>query len=205
MEDNMAKGILGIKKGMTSVYVGDKLVPVTAIKAGPCVVVGKKISDKDGYSALQLGFIEIKAEKLNKPMAGVFKKRNVPAFKIVREIRDMEGEIGDKITVDLFKEEKHVKVSGFSKGKGFSGVIKRWGFHGWPKTHGSEAERRPGSIGAGTFPGKVLKGKHMAGHLGVDWTTVSKVEVIKVIPEKNLLLVKGSVPGSKNSLVIVRA
>ena len=201
----MAKGILGIKKGMTSVYVGDKLVPVTAIKAGPCVAVGKKISDKDGYSALQLGFIEIRAEKLNKPMAGVFKKRNVPAFKIVREIRDMEGEIGDKITVDLFKEEKHVKVSGFSKGKGFSGVIKRWGFHGWPKTHGSEAERRPGSIGAGTFPGKVLKGKHMAGHLGVDWTTVSKVEVIKVIPEKNLLLVKGSVPGSKNSLVIVRA
>ena len=201
----MAKGILGIKMGMTSVYVGDKLVPVTVIKAGSCTVVGRKTPEKDGYSAVQLGFVDVKPEKLNKPEAGVFNKRNVPAFKIVREIRDMEGEIGDKITVELFKEDKFVKVSSFSKGKGFAGVVKRWGFHGWPKTHGSDAERRPGSIGAGTFPGKVLKGKHMPGHLGVDWTTVSNLELVKVVPEKNLLLVKGSVPGAKNGLVIVRA
>ena len=201
----MAKGILGIKLGMTSVYVGDKLVPVTVIKAGPCTVVGKKTPEKDGYSAVQLGFKEVKPDKLNKPLRGVFAKRNVPAFRVVREIKDMEGEVGDKVTVELFKDSKKVSVSSFSKGKGFSGVVKRWGFHGWPKTHGSEALRRPGSIGAGSTPGKVYKGHHMAGHLGVDWTTVKNLEVIKVIPEKNMILVKGNVPGSENSLVIIRA
>ncbi len=201
----MAKGILGIKMGMTSVYIGDKLVPVTVIKAGPCTVVGKKTLEKDGYSALQLGFMEIKANKLNKPEAGLFKKNNLPAFKFVREIRDMEGEIGDKVTIDSFKDEKFTKVSNFSKGKGFSGVVKRWGFHGWPRSHGSDAERRPGSIGAGSTPGKVIKGKHMPGHLGVDWTTVSNVKIVKTIPDRNLLILKGNIPGSDKSLVIIRA
>ncbi|NIA10746.1 MAG: 50S ribosomal protein L3 [Nitrospiraceae bacterium] len=201
----MAKGILGIKMGMTSVYVGDKLVPVTVIKTGPCTVVGKKTPEKDGYSALQLGFIEIKADKLNRPEAGAFKKNNLPAFKFVREIRDMEGEIGDKVTVELFKDDKFVRVSNFSKGKGFSGVVKRWGFHGWPKTHGSDALRRPGSIGAGSTPGKVIKGKHMPGHLGVDWTTVSNMKVVKTVAERNLLLVKGNIPGSEKSLVVIKA
>ncbi len=201
----MVKGLLGYKIGMTSVYVGDKLVPVTVIKAGPCTVVGKKTTEKDGYNAVQLGFEEVKPEKLNKPQAGVFKKNNVPAFKFVREIRDMEGEVGDKVTVEIFKDDKKVKVSGYSKGKGFSGVVKRWGFHGWPKTHGSEALRRPGSIGAGSTPGKVLKGHHMAGHSGTYWTTVSNLEVIKIIPEKNIILIKGNVPGSEKSLLIIRA
>ncbi len=201
----MAKGLLGYKIGMTSVYVGDRLVPVTVIKAGPCTVVGKKTTDRDGYNAVQLGFKEVKSEKLNKPQAGVFKKNNLPAFKYVKEIRDMEGEIGDTVTVEIFKDDKKVKVSGYSKGKGFSGVVKRWGFHGWPKTHGSEALRRPGSIGAGSTPGKVLKGHHMAGHSGTYWTTITNLEVVKIIPEKNIILVKGNVPGSEKSLLIIRA
>lgn len=201
----MAKGIFGIKLGMTSVYVGDKMVSVTVLKAGPCVVTNKMTKEKNGYSALQLGFMEVKPEKLNKPEAGVFKIKKLPAFKYLKEFRDMDGEVGDKVTVEMFKDSKFVSVSGVSKGKGFSGVVKRWGFSGWPKTHGSGGLRRPGSIGAGTTPGKVFKGQHMAGHLGVNQTTMQKLRVIKIIPEKDLILVKGNVPGPDKNFVVITA
>ena len=201
----MAKGILGIKLGMTSVYVGDKLVPVSVLRAGPCTVINRKIREKDGYNAVQLGFVEVKPEKLNKPQAGVFKKKKLPYYRYLKEFREMDGNVGDKVTVEILKDVKTVTVSGISKGKGFAGVVKRWGFHGWPKTHGSGALRRPGSIGAGSSPGKIFKGQHMPGHLGGKQTTIRNLEVVKVIPDKNLILVKGSVPGPKKSLVVIKA
>lgn len=201
----MVKGILGLKIGMTSIYEGDKLVPVTVIQAGPCVVIGKKVPEKDGYSALRLGFVELEPKKLNKPLQGIFKKNNLSMFKFIRELRDMEGEVGETLTVDILKDAKKVKVTGISKGKGFQGVVKRWGFGGWPKSHGSEATRRPGSIGQRATPGRVFKGMKMAGHLGADIITVRNLEVVRVIPEKNLLLVKGNVPGVEKGLLIIRA
>ncbi len=201
----MGKGILGLKMGMTSIYEGDKFVPVTIIQAGPCIVIGKKVSDKDGYSALRVGFIELEQKKLNKPTQGIFKKNNLPMFRFIRELRDMEGEVGETLTVDILKDTKKVKVTGISKGKGFQGVVKRWGFRGWPKSHGSEATRRPGSIGQRATPGRVFKGMKMAGHLGTDVITIRNLEVVRVIPEKNLLLVKGNVPGVEKGLLIIRA
>lgn len=201
----MGKGILGLKIGMTSIYEGDKLVPVTVIQAGPCIVIGKKVPEKDGYSALRLGFVELEPKKLNKPLQGIFKKNNLSMFKFIRELRDMEGEVGETLTVDILKDTKKVKVTGISKGKGFQGVVKRWGFGGWPKSHGSEATRRPGSIGQRATPGRVFKGMKMAGHLGTDVITVRNLEVVRVIPEKNLLLVKGNVPGVEKGLLIIRA
>lgn len=200
----MGKGILGLKIGMTSIYEGDKFVPVTVIQAGPCVVLDKKTLEKDGYSAIKVGFYEIDNKKLNKPLQGIFKKKNLPAFKFVKEFRDMEGEIGDTITVDLFKDIKLVRVTGVSKGKGFQGVVKRWGFGGWPQSHGSEATRRPGSIGQRATPGRVFKGMKMAGHLGTDNVTIRNLEIVKIVPEKNLILVKGSVPGVDKGLLIIR-
>jgi large subunit ribosomal protein L3 len=205
MEALMNKGILGLKVGVTSIYVGHKMVPVTVVQAGPCVVVEKKTLEKNGYSAVQLGFLEINTKKLNRPLQGIYKKKNLPAFRFLREIRDMEGEVGDKITVEAFKDAKIVKVTGTSKGKGFQGVVKRWGFSGWPKSHGSSATRRPGSIGQRATPGRVFKGMKMAGHLGTDTVTISNLEVVKVIPEKNLILISGSVPGSDKSLLLIRA
>lgn len=201
----MAKGILGLKIGMTSIYVDDSVVPVTVIQAGPCTVVDKKTKEKDGYNAVALGFLEVKPNKVNKPMKGFFEKRGLKPFRFLKEIRDMEGEIGDIVTVDLFKDEKYVKVTGKSMGKGFQGVVKRWGFGGWPRTHGHEAERRPGSIGQRAVPGRVFKGMKMAGRLGNETVTVRNLEIVKVIPEKNLILVKGSVPGPEKGLLLIRA
>lgn len=201
----MAKGILGLKIGMTSVYVEDNLIPVTVIQAGPCTVVDKKTKDKNGYDAIALGFVELKPNKLNKPLSGVFSKKNLKPFRFVKEIRDAQGEVGDLITVDIFKDEKYVKVTGTSIGKGFQGVVKRWGFGGWPRTHGHEAERRPGSIGQRAIPGRVFKGMKMAGHMGAETVTIRNLEIVKIIPEKNLLLVKGSVPGPDKGLLLIRA
>lgn len=201
----MAKGILGLKIGMTSVYVEDNLIPVTVIQAGPCTVVDKKTKDKNGYDAIALGFVELKPNKLNKPLSGIFSKKNLKPFRFVKEIRDAQGEIGDLITVDIFKDEKYVKVTGTSIGKGFQGVVKRWGFGGWPRTHGHEAERRPGSIGQRATPGRVFKGMKMAGHMGAETVTIRNLEIVKIIPEKNLLLVKGSVPGPDKGLLLIRA
>ena len=200
----MAKGILGLKLGMTSVFVGDSAVPVTVIKAGPCTVIDKKTKNRDGYDALKLGFIEVNPKKLNKPLSGIFNKKKLSSFRFTKEIRDIEGEVGDAVTVELFSDEKFVKITGTSKGKGYAGVVKRWGFSGWPKSHGHAATRRPGSIGQRSTPGRVFKGMHMAGRLGNNKVTVNNVEVIKVDLEKNLILVKGNVPGSEKSLVLIK-
>ncbi len=200
----MAKGILGLKLGMTTVYVGDVAVPVTIVKAGPCVVVDKKTKERDGYEAVKLGFIEVKPEKLSKPQRGAFNKKNLSSFKFVKEIRGMDGDIGETVTVDIFKSEKFVRVTGISKGKGFAGVVKRWGFGGWPRTHGHAATRRPGSIGQRSTPGRVFKGMKMAGRLGNDTVTLRNLEIVKIERNQNLMLIKGSLPGNENSLVVIR-
>jgi large subunit ribosomal protein L3 len=200
----MVQGIIGRKLGMGQVFAEDgKAEAVTAIEAGPCVVTQIKTSDKEGYSAAQLGFGESK--RLNSPQKGHLKK--LGQFEYLREFRvaDTEGiKVGDKVDVGLFKEGDLVDVSGVSKGKGFAGVVKRHGFAGGPKTHGqSDRHRAPGSIGATTSPGRVLKGKHMAGHMGSNRVTVRHLKVYKADPERNLLLVKGAVPGARNGLVLI--
>jgi len=200
----MVQGIIGRKLGMGQVFAENgKAEAVTAIEAGPCIVTQIKTSDKEGYSAAQLGFGE--AKRLNSPQKGHLKK--LGQFEYLREFRvaDTEGiKVGDKVDVGLFKEGDLVDVSGVSKGKGFAGVVKRHGFAGGPKTHGqSDRHRAPGSIGATTSPGRVLKGKHMAGHMGSNRVTVRHLKVYKADPERNLLLVKGAVPGARNGLVLI--
>ncbi len=200
----MVNGIIGKKLGMAQVFAeSGEAEAVTAIQAGPCVVTQLKTDDKEGYKAAQLGFGE--AKRLNSPRKGHLKK--LGQFQYLREFRvaDTEGiKVGDKIDVGLFKEGDLVDITGVSKGKGFAGVVKRHGFAGGPKTHGqSDRHRAPGSIGATTSPGRVLKGKRMAGHMGTDKVTVRHLKVYKADPERNLLLVKGAVPGAKNGLVLI--
>ncbi len=199
------KGILGRKIGMTQIFDEEgNVVPVTVIEAGPCVVVQKRTKEKDGYEAVQIGFGEIKEKHLNKPMAGHFKSANVPPRRSLREIRgEWDVEIGSEIRVDIFSPKEMVDVTGISKGKGFAGVIKRWGFSGGPASHGSMSHRRPASAGA-QQPQRVIKGKKMPGHMGAEQVTVQNLEVVKVDKEKNLLFLKGGVPGPKGSLVIIK-
>jgi large subunit ribosomal protein L3 len=200
----MVQGIIGRKLGMGQVFAENgKAEAVTAIEAGPCVVTQIKTSDKEGYNAAQLGFGQ--AKRLNSPRKGHLKK--LGQFEYLREFRvaDTGGiKVGDKIDVGLFKEGDLVDVSGVSKGKGFAGVVKRHGFAGGPKTHGqSDRHRAPGSIGATTSPGRVLKGKRMAGHMGSNRVTVRHLKVYKADPERNLLLVRGAVPGARSGLVLI--
>ena len=201
-------GILGKKMGMTEVYRGAELVPVSVIKAGPCKVIGKRTPEKDGYSALILGFEPVPLKKLNKPMRGFFERRGLDSgYRYIKELRVPEEElskysIGDEIKVDLFEKGELVKVTGISKGHGFSGAIKRWGMSRGPMSHGSKHHRRPGSNAVARI-GPTKKGKRRPGHYGVVRTTVLNLEVVDVIPEENLILVKGSIPGWKNSLVTV--
>jgi large subunit ribosomal protein L3 len=200
----MVQGIIGRKLGMGQIFgENGKAEAVTAIEAGPCVVTQIKTAAKEGYNAAQLGFGE--AKRLNSPRRGHLKK--LGQFEYLREFRvaDTEGiKVGDKVDVGLFKEGDLIDVTGVSKGKGFAGVVKRHGFAGGPKTHGqSDRHRAPGSIGATTTPGRVLKGKRMAGHMGNSRVTVRHLEVYKADPERNLLLVKGAVPGARNGLVLV--
>jgi large subunit ribosomal protein L3 len=201
----MAKAILGKKIGMTSIYDGDNLIPVTVIEAGPCTIVDKITKEVRGYSAVALGFEEVDPRKLNKPMRGVFEKKGLKPFRYLEEVRNMDGEVGEVVTVEAFKDSKYVHITGTSIGKGFQGVVKRWGFGGWPRTHGHEAERRPGSIGQRAVPGRVFKGMKMAGHMGNETVTVRNLKVVKVIPEKNLLLVRGGIPGPDNGLLLIKA
>lgn len=203
------KNILGKKVGMTQIFDEDgQVVPVTLIEAGPCYVVQKKTPEKDGYNAVQLGFGEVKEKKLNQPELGHLKKADVPPLRYLREFRvsDHEGlEVGQVIKADIFEVGDLVDVAGTSKGKGFAGVVKRHSFAGGVKTHGqSDRHRAPGSIGAGTTPGRVFKGSRMAGRMGGDRVTISNLEVMVVDPERNLLAVKGSIPGAKNGLVLVK-
>ena len=200
-------GILGKKIGMTSIFNAEgDLVTVTVIKAGPCKVVTLREKEKDGYSAVVVGFGERKEKHTSKPILGQFKKNNISPLKTLKEFRNFtEGslKIGDEIKVDLFKEGELVKVSGKSKGKGFQGVMKRHNFGGvGGTTHGqSDRLRAPGSIGASSYPSRVFKGQRMAGRKGFENVTVRNLRVIKIIPEDNLIMVKGAVPGSINSIV----
>ena len=200
-------GIIGKKIGMTSIYdVNGKNIPCTIIQAGPCIVTQIKNSEIDGYNALQLGEDQ-KESRINKPLLGHFKKaKSVPKKKVV-EFRDFEGDfkLGDSITVDVFQEGQFVDVGGISKGKGFQGVVKRHNFRGvGDATHGQHNRMRaPGSIGAASYPARVFKGMRMAGQTGNTKVKMTNLQVMKVFSDENILVVKGSVPGSKNSYVIV--
>ncbi len=201
-------GLLGKKIGMTSVFSADgKNVPCTVIEVGPCVVTQIKTADKDGYEAVQLGFTEKKEKHTTAPMAGHFKKAGVAPQRHLAEFKgfDTEYNLGDTITVDLFSENDFVDIKGVSKGKGFQGVVKRHGFGGvGQSTHGQHNRlRAPGSVGACSYPAKVFKGMRMAGQMGNEKVTIQNLQVLKVIADHNLLLIKGSIPGSKGSIVLI--
>ncbi|WP_302063170.1 50S ribosomal protein L3 [uncultured Duncaniella sp.] len=201
-------GLLGKKIGMTSVFSADgKNVPCTVIEVGPCVVTQVKTAEKDGYEAVQLGFIEKKDKHTTAPMAGHFKKAGVAPQRHLAEFKGFDGEynLGDTITVDLFNENDFVDIQGTSKGKGFQGVVKRHGFGGvGQSTHGQHNRlRAPGSVGACSYPAKVFKGMRMAGQMGNEKVTIQNLQVLKVIADHNLLLIKGSIPGSKGSIVLI--
>lgn len=205
----MMKGILGKKVGMTQVFdENGTVIPVTIVEAGPCFVTQKKTVEKDGYNAIQVGFSEVPEKRLNKPLNGHLKKNGAPTVKYLREfhVDDPESyEEGQQIDVSVFMVGDKVDVTGTSKGKGFAGGVKRHHFRGGPKTHGqSDRWRAPGSVGAGSTPGRVFKGVKMAGRMGNDRVTVQNLKVALVDPEKNLLGIKGAVPGGKNGLVIIR-
>lgn len=204
----MSVGVLGRKLGMTQVYDEEgRVVPVTVVQAGPCPVVEIKRPEKDGYSSLKIGFEEVKPHKLNKAERSVFEKRDLAPCRILREFRvsdASEYEEGQVLTVSLFETGEKINVVGTSKGKGFAGVMKRHGFGGAPASHGvSKTHRKPGSIGGASYPGKVFKGKTMPGRMGNERVTVKNLSVVAVYPDNNLLLIKGAIPGARNSLVQV--
>ncbi len=202
-------GLIGRKIGMTSIFDDNgKNIPCTVIEAGPCVVTQVRTEEVDGYEALQLGFDDKKDKRTTKAAAGHFKKAGTPAKRKVVEFQGFEGEhkLGDTLTVEQFAEGEFVDVSGTSKGKGFQGVVKRHGFGGVGQaTHGQHNRlRAPGSIGAASYPARVFKGMRMAGRMGGEKVTVQNLRILKVVPEKNLLVVKGAVPGHKNAYVIIQ-
>ena len=203
----MEKAILGTKIGMTQIFAEDGVViPVTVIVAGPCVVTQKKTVETDGYEAVQVGFGDVKEKALNKPQKGHFAKANTANKKHVREFRLADCSalnVGDEIKADVFAAGDKIDVSGISKGKGFAGPMKH-GLHRGPMTHGSKSKRVYGSIGMCSNPGRVLKGKVLPGHMGVQKVTIQNLEVVKVDAEQNLILVKGAVPGAKVGLVTIR-
>jgi large subunit ribosomal protein L3 len=204
----MISGLIGKKIGMTQIIQGDgTVVPITVIQAGPCVVVQKKTVQKDGYEAVQLGFVEfIKPKRVTKGMAGHFKKAGAAPVRMLREMR-IEGEDspkpGDKVLCDIFTAQERVHVIGTSKGRGFAGLIKRHHFRGGRASHGSMFHRAPGSIGASAFPSRVIKGMRMAGHLGNDRVTVQNLRVERVDQENNLLYLRGAVPGPAGGYLVV--
>jgi len=199
--------ILGEKVGMSQLFSEKgEVLPVTVIKAGPCFVLQKKSLSKEGYNAIQVGYGERKEKSLNKAERGHFEKAKVRPVKYLKEFRVDnidEYQLGQEIRADIFKEGEYVDVEGNSKGKGFAGPVKRWGFRGGPASHGSCQHRRVGSIGASSFPSRVFKGMRMAGRMGGNSSTAKGLEVVKVIPEDNLILVKGAVPGVKRGLLVI--
>ncbi len=205
----MVATILGRKLGMTQVWSeDDELIPVTVIEAGPCVVSQVKTVARDGYSAAQIAFGDIKESKVKRPIAGHFAKAGVSPRRHMAEVRLAQGDevkVGDEMTVEMFEIGGTVHVTGKSKGKGFAGVIKRHGFHGGPGGHGSHFHRATGSIGQASTPSRVFRGSGMPGHMGAETVTVRNLEVVRVDPEQNLLLVKGAVPGAKGSLLTIRS
>lgn len=201
------KGLIGKKVGMTQLFdESGKSVPVTVIEAGPCYVTQVRTVDQDGYKAVQLGFEETKTQRLSGGELGHLKRNELPALRFLREFRtDEELEEGQTLTVDVFEEGERVDVVGRSKGRGFAGVVKRYGFSGGPKTHGqSDRQRAPGSIGAGSTPGRVFKGKRMPGRMGNETVTSQNLVISRIDPENNIIAVRGSVPGPKNGLVIIK-
>ncbi len=205
----MVARLLGKKLGMTQMFNKEgNLVPVTLIQAGPCNVLQIKNKENDGYSAVQVGFEERKKKRATKAEIGHCSKAKTGVKKLVREFRDdtldAEYELGQVLTVDVFDGVEVIDITGTSKGKGFAGAMKRWGFHGGPATHGCTTPRSAGSVGAGTDPGRVLKGKKMAGRMGGDKCTVRNLDVIKIDKDRNLMFVKGAVPGPNGGYVIIR-
>lgn len=204
----MTKGILGKKLGMTQIFTEDGVaIPVTVVQAGPCVVMQKKTKENDGYEAIQLGFEDKKERRANKPEIGHAQKANTTPKRYIREIRGVDVdqyEVGQEVKVDIFQSGEYVDVTGISKGKGFQGAIKRHGFSRGPMSHGSKYHRGPGSLGA-IDPARVFKGRPLPGRMGGERVTIQRLEVIKVDPERNLMLIKGSIPGAKNSYVTVRS
>ena len=206
--DRQVKGILGAKLGMTQVWDNNKVVPVTVVQAGPCVVTQVRTDDKDGYSAVQLAFGAIDPRKVNKPENGQFAKAGVSPRRHVVELRTTDAgsyELGQEVTVETFAAGTPIDVTGKTRGKGYAGVMKRHGFHGLKSSHGVERKHRsPGSIGACATPGRVFKGVRMAGRMGHVRYTVQNLTIQAVDPEQNIILVKGAVPGPKGSLILVR-
>lgn len=205
----MVARLLGKKLGMTQMFNKEgNLVPVTLIQAGPCNILQIKNKETDGYSAVQVGFEERKKKRATKAEIGHCSKAKTGVKRLVREFRDdpldAEYELGQVLTVDVFDGVEVIDITGTSKGKGFAGVMKRWGFHGGPATHGCTTPRSAGSVGAGTDPGRVLKGKKMAGRMGGDKCTVRNLDVIKIDKDRNLMFVKGAVPGPNGGYVIIR-
>ena len=205
----MKKALIGKKVGMTQIFDENGVViPVTVIEAGPCVVAQVKTIENDGYEAVQLGFGEVKESKLNKPEKGHFAKANVTAKKHLREFRldSIEGiKVGDELKADVFAAGEKIDVQGTSKGKGFQGVIKRHGQSRGPMGHGSMYHRRPGSMGPTSTPGRVFKGKKLPGHMGRVTVTIQNLDIVKVDMDKNVILVKGSVPGAKGAILKVKS
>jgi large subunit ribosomal protein L3 len=203
----MCKGLLGKKMGMTGLFTPDgRYVPVTVIETGPCVVTQIKTRSRDGYDALQLGFSEKKENRVNRPLKGHFKKSGERCFRYLREVpveNPEEYSLGQEITLEMFSVGERVDVVGTTKGRGFSGVIKRHGFHRGPMTHGSKNFRRPGSIGCSATPSKVIKGKKLPGQYGNVRQTARNLEIVDIRADDNMLLIKGAVPGSQSGLVTV--
>ena len=206
----MVNGIIGKKVGMTQIFAPDGTVTsVTVIKAGPCVVVQRKTVSTDGYEAVQLGLVEDKAPRnTNKPMAGHFKKANLPPTRVLREFRLDAGadsaSVGDQVLASAFAANDKVDVIGTSKGRGFAGVVKRHGFSGGRATHGSMFHRAPGSIGQSAYPSRVFKGTRMPGHMGDERHTIRNLKVVQVNAEENLILVKGAIPGPNGAVVLIK-
>lgn len=209
MEVPGVKGILGRKIGMTQVFDDEgRLLPVTVVEAGPCVVVQKKSVPTDGYDSIQVGFGPLRKHRVNRPLAGHFKKAGLEPRKLLREFRVSNAEeykVGQEIKVDIFQPGERVDVTGTSRGKGFAGVIKRYNRRRGPMTHGSKYHRRVGTLGAATGVSRVFKGKKMPGRLGGERVTVRGLELVRVDAERNLLLVKGAVPGARGAFITIRS
>lgn len=204
----MSKGILGKKLGMTQIFSETgKAIPVTVIEAGPCIVLQKKVPNQDGYSAIQIGFEEIRESLVNKPLKGHFQKARVKPLRYIREVRtgDVDNyQVGQEIKADIFTPGELVDITGISKGKGFAGSIKRHGFHRGPMKHGSKYHRGSGSLAA-KGPARVFKGRRLPGHMGAERVTIQNLEVVRVDAERNLLIIKGAVPGTRRSLLVVKS
>ncbi|MGR3317495.1 MAG: 50S ribosomal protein L3 [Candidatus Anammoxibacter sp.] len=204
----MVNGLLGKKLGMTQIFSNDgRVIPVTVIQLGPCSVMQIKTEETDGYSAVQIGFLDRKRKRATNPAIGHAKKASLEPKRFIKEVGSdsiAEIKLGQELTVDIFKEDSTVDVTGITIGKGFAGVMKRWGFSGGPATHGSNCHRIAGSIGAGTNPGRVIKGRKMSGRMGGKNKSILNLDVVKIDKDKNLMMVKGAIPGSNGGCVVVR-